>query len=212
VLFLRLNLGCMNILRQIHDGDSGSGHVVHVKKVKVHTLLDLRGWIPAFIHMSDGKIHEVNVLDILAVEAGAFYVMDRGYLDFARLYKMHQAGAFFVTRAKRGMDARRVYSTPTDRDTGVICDQRIALNGFYISKDYPEYLRRIRFKDPESGKTLVFQTNNTTLPALTIASFYKKRWQVELFFMWTRSVGFRENSYFMCLAARCRNHGNTAQL
>ena len=150
--------------------------------VKMHTLLDLRGSIPAFIHISDGKMHEVNVLDILAVEAGAFYVMDRGYLDFARLYKMHQAGAFFVTRAKRGMDARRVYSTPTDRDTGVICDQRIALNGFYISKDYPEYLRRIRFKDPESGKTLVFLTNNTSLPALTIAALYKNRWQVELFF------------------------------
>ena len=154
--------------------------------VKMHTLLDLRGSIPAFIHISDGKMHEVNVLDILAVEAGAFYVMDRGYLDFARLYKMHQDGAFFVTRAKRGMDARRVYSTPTDRDTGVICDQRIALNGFYISKDYPEYLRRVRFKDPESGKTLVFLTNNTSLPALTIAALYKNRWQVELFFKWIK--------------------------
>jgi hypothetical protein len=153
--------------------------------VKMHTLLDLRGSITAFIHISDGKMHEVNVLDILAVEAGAFYVMDRGYLDFARLYKIHQAGAFFVTRAKRGMDARRVYSTPTDRDTGVICDQRIALNGFF-SKDYPEYLRRIRFKDPESGKTLVFLTNNTSLPALTIAALYKNRWQVELFFKWIK--------------------------
>ena len=154
--------------------------------VKMHTLLDLRGSIPAFIHISDGKMHEVNVLDILPVEAGAFYVMDRGYLDFARLYKMHQAGAFFVTRAKRGMDARRVYSAPTDRDTGVICDQSIALNGFYISKDYPELLRRIRFKDPESGKTLVFLTNNTTLPPLTIAALYKNRWQVELFFKWIK--------------------------
>jgi len=154
--------------------------------VKMHTLLDLRGSIPAFIHISDGKMHEVNVLDILPVEAGAFYVMDRGYLDFARLYKMHQAGAFFVTRAKRGMDARRVYSAPTDRDTGVICDQSIALNGFYISKDYPEHLRRIRFKDPESGKTLVFLTNNTTLPPLTIAALYKNRWQVELFFKWIK--------------------------
>jgi hypothetical protein len=154
--------------------------------VKMHTLLDLRGSIPAFIHISDGKMHEVNVLDILPVEAGAFYVMDRGYLDFARLYKMHQAGAFFVTRAKRGMDARRVYSAPTDRDTGVICDQSIALNGFYISKDYPEHLRRIRFKDPGSGKTLVFLTNNTTLPPLTIADLYKNRWQVELFFKWIK--------------------------
>jgi len=154
--------------------------------VKMHTLLDLRGSIPAFIHVSDGKMHDVNVLDILPIEAGAFYVMDRGYLDFARLYRMHQAGAFFVTRAKRGMDARRVYSAKADRSTGVICDQRIALNGFYARKDYPEQLRRIRFKDPKSGKTLVFLTNNTTLPALTIAALYKNRWQVELFFKWIK--------------------------
>ena len=154
--------------------------------VKMHTLLDLRGSIPAFIHVSDGKMHEVNVLDILPVEAGAFYVMDRGYLDFTRLYNMHQAGAFFVTRTKRGMDARRVYSAPTQRDTGVICDQSIAMNGFYIAKDYPELLRRIRFKDPETGKTLVFLTNNTMLPALTIAALYKNRWQVELFFKWIK--------------------------
>ena len=154
--------------------------------IKMHTLPDLRGSIPAFIHVSDGKMHEVNVLDILPVEAGAFYVMDRGYLDFARLYNMHQAGAFFVTRTKRGMDARRVYSAPTQRDTGVICDQSIAMNGFYIAKDYPELLRRIRFKDPETGKTLVFLTNNTMLPALTIAALYKNRWQVELFFKWIK--------------------------
>ena len=154
--------------------------------VKMHTLLDLRGAIPAFIHISDGKMHEVNVLDFLPIEAGAFYVMDRGYLDFARLYKMHQTGAFFVTRAKRGMDARRVYSAACDRSTGVICDQAIALNGFYVSKDYPEHLRRIRFKDPKSGKKLVFLTNNTTLPSLTIAALYKNRWQVELFFKWIK--------------------------
>jgi Domain of unknown function (DUF4372)/Transposase DDE domain len=169
--------------------------------VKLHTLLDLRGNIPAFIHISDGKTHEVNVLDMLPVEAGAFYVMDRGYLDFSRLFTLHQAGAFFVTRAKRGMDARRVYSMPADRSTGIICDQRIALNGFYISQDYPELLRRIRFKDPESGKTLVFLTNNTVLPALTIAALYKSRWQVELFFKWIkqhlrikRFIGNSENA------------------
>jgi len=154
--------------------------------VKLHTLLDLRGSIPTFIHISDGKMHDVNVLDILLLEAGAFYVMDRGYLDYARLYKMHQAGAFFVTRAKRGMDARRVYSASTDRAAGVICDQTIALNGFYATKDYPEQFRRIRFKDPETGKTLVFLTNNTALPALTIAALYKSRWQVELFFKWIK--------------------------
>ena len=154
--------------------------------VKMHTLLDLRGSIPAFIHISDGKMGDVKVLDILPVEAGAFYVMDRGYLDFARLYQMHQAGAFFVTRAKRGMNARRVYSSKTDRTSGVVCDQTIAMNGFYIAQDYPEHLRRIRFKDPESGKTLVFLTNNTALPPLTIAALYKNRWQVELFFKWIK--------------------------
>jgi IS4 transposase len=154
--------------------------------IKLHTLLDLRGAIPAFIHISDGKMHEVNVLDFLPIEAGAFYVMDRGYLDFARLYCLHQAGAFFVTRAKSNMNARRVYSAPTERDTGVICDQTIALNGFYVAQDYPEHLRRIRFKDPESGKTLIFLTNNTTLPPLTIAALYKSRWQVELFFKWIK--------------------------
>ena len=130
--------------------------------VKLHTLLDLRGNIPAFIHISDGKMGDVNVLDMLTIEAGAFYVMDRGYLDFKRLFSLHQAGAFFVTRAKRGMDAHRVYSMPTERDAGIICDQRIAMNGFYISQDYPEQLRRIRFKDPGTGKTLVFLTNNTS--------------------------------------------------
>jgi len=154
--------------------------------VKMHTLLDLRGAIPAFIHISDGKMHDVNVLDILPMEAGAFYVMDRGYVDFARLYKMHQAGAFFVTRAKSNMNARRVYSTKTDRSTGVVCDQLIAMNGYYIAKDYPEHLRRVRFKDPETGKNLIFLTNNTTLPALTIAALYKNRWQVELFFKWIK--------------------------
>jgi hypothetical protein len=154
--------------------------------VKMHTLLDLRGNIPTFIHISDGKMGDVTVLDILPIEAGAFYVMDRGYLDFARLFAMHQAGAFFVTRAKRGMNAQRVYSTATDRTAGVVCDQAIRLNGYYVAKDYPEHLRRVRYKDPESGKTLVFLTNNTALPPLTIAALYKSRWQVELFFKWIK--------------------------
>ena len=154
--------------------------------IKMHTLLDLRGAIPAFIHVSDGKMNEVNVLDLLLIEAGAFYVMDRGYLDYTRLYRMDQAGAFFVTRARRGMDARRVYSSTSDRAVGVICDQAIALNGFYAAKNYPDHLRRIRFKDPESGKTLVFLTNNTALPPMTIAALYKSRWQVELFFKWIK--------------------------
>ena len=154
--------------------------------IKLHTLLDLRGAIPAFIHISDGKLHDVNVLDMLSFEAGAFYVMDRGYVDFARLYALHQAGAFFVTRAKSPMDARRVYSAATDRSTGVISDQQVMLNGHYSAKKYPEHLRRVRFKDPETGKTLIFLTNNTALPALTIAALYKSRWQVELFFKWIK--------------------------
>jgi len=154
--------------------------------IKLHTLLDLRGAIPAFIHISDGKLHDVNVLDMLTFEAGAFYVMDRGYVDFARLYALHQAGAFFVTRAKSPMDARRVYSAATDRSIDVISDQRVMLNGYYSTRKYPEHLRRIRFKDPESGKTLIFLTNNTALPALTICALYKGRWQVELFFKWIK--------------------------
>jgi Transposase DDE domain/Domain of unknown function (DUF4372) len=153
--------------------------------IKLHTLLDLRGAIPTFIHISDGKLHDVNVLDMLIPEPGSFYVMDRGYLDFARLRTLDQAGAFFVIRAKSNLDAWRVYSAPVDRN-GLICDQTIALNGFYASHDYPQHLRRIRFKDPESGKTLVFLTNHFQLPALTVCALYKSRWQVELFFKWIK--------------------------
>jgi hypothetical protein len=154
--------------------------------IKLHTLLDLRGAIPSFIHISDGKLHDVNVLDLLLPEAGAFYVMDRAYVDFERLYTLDQTGAFFVTRAKSNMDARRLYSAPTDRSTGLICDQTIVLNGFYSSQHYPQHLRRIRFKDPETDKTLVFLTNHFQLPALTICALYKSRWQVELFFKWIK--------------------------
>ena len=154
--------------------------------IKLHTLLDLRGAIPAFIHISDGKLHDVNVLDMLVIEAGAFYVMDRGYVDFARLHALQMAGAFFVTRAKSPMDARRVYSAATDRSTGIVSDQQVMLNGHYSAKKYPQHMRRIRFKDPETGKTLIFLTNHMALPALTIAALYKSRWQVELFFKWIK--------------------------
>ena len=154
--------------------------------VKMHTLLDLRGSIPSFIHVSDGKLHDVHALDLLTPEAGAIYVMDRGYVDFARLHRLHLAGAFFVTRAKSNLKAHRVYSAPTDRDTGILCDQTIALEGFYSKQDYPTYLRRVRFKDPETGKTLVFLTNQMSLPAATICALYKSRWQVELFFKWIK--------------------------
>ncbi|MHB1292885.1 MAG: IS4 family transposase [Sulfuricella sp.] len=154
--------------------------------VKMHTLLDLRGNLPSFIHISDGKLGDVNVLDVLVLEPGAIYVMDRGYLDFARLYTLHQAQVFFVTRAKSNTRLRRIYSAPVDRSTCLICDQTIALTGTTSRKDYPEHLRRIRFKDPETGKTLVFLTNNFTLSAATICALYKARWQVELFFKWIK--------------------------
>jgi hypothetical protein len=150
--------------------------------VKMHTLLDLRGNIPSFIHVSDGKLHDVHALDLLLPEAGAIYVMDRGYVDFARLHVLHLAGAFFVTRAKSNIDAHRVYSAPTDRTTGIICDQTIALDGHYTRQHYPEHLRRIRFRDTEAGRTLVF----LGLPATTICALYKSRWQVELFFKWIK--------------------------
>jgi hypothetical protein len=154
--------------------------------VKMHTLLDLRGNIPSFIHISDGKLGDVNVLDILVLEPGAIYVIDRGYLDFARLYVLHQAQAFFVTRAKSNTRLRRVYSAPVDHSTGIICDQTVVLTGTTSRKDYPEHLRRIRYKDAETGKTLVFLTNNFALPAATICALYKSRWQVELFFKWIK--------------------------
>ena len=154
--------------------------------VKLHTLLDLRGSIPAFIHISDGKMHEVNVLDMLTFEPGAFYVMDRGYIDFRRLYKLHQSGSFFVTRAKSNLDARRVYSQAVDKDVGLIYDQTIMLNGFYKAQEYPEHLRKVKYRDPKTDQVLIFLTNNTSLPALTIAALYKSRWQVELFFKWIK--------------------------
>lgn len=154
--------------------------------IKLHTLLDLRGNIPSVIHISDGKLHDVNVLDLLVPEAGAFYVMDRGYLDFARLYALHQAGSFFVTRAKTNTHFKRLYSQPVDRRSGLICDQHIELSGFYTRQDYPERLRRVRFKDPDTGKTLVFLTNHFGIPALTVCTLYKSRWQVELFFKWIK--------------------------
>ncbi len=154
--------------------------------VKMHTLLDLRGSIPSFIHISDGKLHDVHALDLLLPEAGAIYVMDRAYVDFARLHALHLAGAFFVTRAKSNMNAHRVYSAPADRAGGIVCDQTISLDGDLTSRNYPEHLRRIRFKDPETARTLVFITNNFTLAAPTVCALYKSRWQVELFFKWIK--------------------------
>ena len=154
--------------------------------VKLHTLLDLRGNIPSLIIITNGKIHDVNILDELTLEAGAIYIVDRGYVDFERLYTIHQASAFFVTRAKDNCDSRRVYSRPVDKSTGVQCDQVIALHGFHTRKNYPEKLRRVRYFDAVNNKRLVFLTNNFTLSALTIAELYRCRWQVELFFKWIK--------------------------
>ncbi len=154
--------------------------------VKLHTLLDLRGAIPTFIHISDGKMHDVNVLDLLLPEAGAFYVMDRGYVDFSRLFALHQGSAFFVIRGKSNLQCRRLYSRPVDKSLGLRCDQTVRLIGFYAARDYPEKLRRVKYHDLKTGKTLVFLTNNFALPAMTIADLYRCRWQVELFFKWIK--------------------------
>ena len=154
--------------------------------VKLHTLLDLRGNIPTFIYISDGKLHNVNILDELIPEPGSFYIMDRGYLDFERLHRLTLYRAFFVTRAKSNLQFRRLYSHPIDKTTGLRCDQTVVLTGFYSSRDYPEKLRRIKYYDEETRKTLVFLTNNFTLPPLTIAQLYRCRWQVELFFKWIK--------------------------
>ena len=163
--------------------------------VKLHTLLDLRGNIPAFIHISDGKLHDVNVLDMLLPEAGAFYIMDRGYVDFERLFTLHLAGAFFVIRAKSNTQYQRRYSSPVDKSSGVKCDQTIVLTGVNTATDYPQPLRRIKYYDQNTGKTFNFLTNNFAIPAQTVADLYRYRWQVELFFKWIKQH-LRIKSFF----------------
>jgi hypothetical protein len=158
----------------------------HKGAVKLHTLLDLRGSIPSLVIITHGKVHDVNILDQLTFEPGAFYIIDRGYLDFDRLYAIHQASAFFVTRTKSNFRFRRLYSRPVDKFAGVQCDQIIVLEGFYSHKAYPDKLRRIRFFDTDLNKRLVFLTNNFTLPALTIAQLFQCRWQIEIFFKWIK--------------------------
>ena len=153
----------------------------------MHTLLDLRGSIPTFIHLTDGLCHDVNVLDHMVIEPGAIYVMDKGYVDYFRLYSIiHQQRGFFVTRAKRNMAARRVYSRKVDKICGLRYDQSVKLTGFYIKKDYPNYLRKIKYRDQETHKVYVFLTNNFEFPALVIAQLYKERWKIELFFKWIK--------------------------
>ena len=154
--------------------------------VKIHTQLDLRGNIPSVLAISDGKMHDVNALDLLTVEPGAFYVFDRGYIDFSRLYRLAQLCAYFVTRSKSNMMFNRVYSHEVDKKLGTLCDQTIHLSGVSTSKDYPDMLRRVKYHDEESNRSFVFITNNFVIPPLTVAQLYKSRWQVELFFKWIK--------------------------
>jgi IS4 transposase len=154
--------------------------------VKVHTMLDLKGSIPVFFNISKGNVHDVNFLDLIEYEAGAYYVMDRGYLDYTRLYKIHQAGAYFVTRAKRNTAFTRLYSNQVDKTTGVRCDQIIRFSGYKAEKQYPDKLRRIKYFDAETKHTYVFLTNDFNTDAKTITDLYKHRWQIELFFKWIK--------------------------
>ncbi len=163
--------------------------------VKLHTLLDLKGDIPTFIWITDGKVHDVNVLDHLVPEPGAIYVMDRAYLDFQRLYQLHQCSAIFVTRSKTNTRLRRLYSHKVDKSTGVRCDQTVVLTGYYSKKDYPEKLRRIKYFDADKGRSFVFLTNQFTLPPIIIAELYRYWWRVEIFFKWIKQH-LRIKSFF----------------
>lgn len=158
----------------------------HKAAIKMHTLLDLRGNIPTVIWITSGKVHDVKMLDLLVIEPGAYYIVDRGYLDFSRLHKIHQSQAFFITRTKRNTKLRRLYSHRVDKSSGIIYDQTVVFTGFYASVDYPDKLRRIRYYDKETKTHLTFLTNNFTLSAITIANLFKCRWQIELFFKWIK--------------------------
>jgi transposase len=154
--------------------------------IKIHALLNLQNNIPSFISITDGSVHDVNILDELVAEIGAFYVIDKGYIDFERFYKLNISSAYFVTRAKENLNFKRIYSHQVDKSLGLICDQSIFLKGFYPSQYYPEKLRRIKFFDSQNNRRLIFLTNNFRLPAITIANLFKQRWQIELFFKWIK--------------------------
>ena len=158
----------------------------HKGAVKLHTLLDLRGSIPTFVEITSGDVHDVNALDLLSYEAGAFYIIDKGYIDYSRLHVIEQAKAFFVTRAKENFAFKRIYSSPVNKKRGVVCDQLVNLIGHYAAKNYPDKIRRIKYHDAEKNKSFIFLTNNKTLSAITIANLYKERWKIELFFRWMK--------------------------
>ena len=186
--------------------------------VILDTLLGLRGSLPAFIHVSDGKLHDVNALDLIVPEPGAIYVMDRAYVDFRRLFQLHQAGASFVTRAKKNLAWHRVHSSPKDREHGIQADQLIALDGKRAQRDYPVHLRRVRYRDPDSGKRLVFLANRRDLEAVTICALCKQRWQVELFSRWMMQITsenehpFRANLNAACLMGQGGRRGLAGRL
>lgn len=163
--------------------------------IKLHTLLNLQNNIPAFIHITDGSVHDVNILDVLITEVGAYYIIDKGYIDYERLYSLNLNNSYFVTRAKSNMKFRRIYSNKIDKSTGVICDQTIVFTNYYSAKDYPDKIRRIKYFNVEKNKKFVFLTNNFSVPAITIALLYKQRWQVELFFRWIKQH-LRIKSFF----------------
>ena len=170
---------CLSVFQWAHFRE-------HKGAVKLHALLDLKGNIPAFIHITDGTVHEVNILDKLMIEPGACYIMDRGYVDYQRLYAIHQAKAFFIIRAKQNLGFARMYSHRVDKAVGIRCDQTIRLTGYYAARDYPEKLRRVKYHDSETNNTYVFLTNNFGWPAKLVAELYQQRWQIELFFKWIK--------------------------
>jgi len=154
--------------------------------VKLHTLLDLRGSIPTFIEITEGSVHDVNILDVLIPEPGSYYIMDRGYIDYKRLYRLNKELSYFVVRAKKNLKFKRLYSNKVDKSIGLRCDQVVKLSGYYQKKDYPETIRRVKFFDAENEKSFVFLTNNFEIPAFTVALLYKNRWKIELFFKWIK--------------------------
>jgi len=199
---------CLSLFPRAHFRSTKSAVKMHIRRGG----LDPRGSSPVFVRVTTGDTHDVNILDQIVFQPGAYYVMDRGYIDYCRLHRIHLAGAFFVTRAKSNLDASRVYSRPTDKRTGILAGQSIALNGYDRRKDYPSHLRRISFRDPDTGNNLVFLANQFTLPAATVCALYKSRWQVELFFKWIKQSAAADASRHSTEPAKTRLKHNSGSL